>query len=451
MKYSVKIGPEKRKDKNGILISKNVPLFADIKFSGTRVFYFTGYRIDVGWDDKGKNSKDSYWDSTNEKVRKNRIGHEGKQEVKDNIINDRLDAIKAELTLFFREKTSTTKPEIISLLDNTCKKAVKTIEPSDKSEFFTMFDKYATISKFSAERKRLVKSIKNQWERFEAKRGITITFETVTLDLLRDFENYLANESTKSKANNKPEEQIKSPKGRNTIHKIMALNRAFWKFAKIEFKQQGKNIHSPFGEDGYMVPEESYGDPIYITKEERNILYNAKLDSERLQRVRDIFVFQCLIGARVGDLCQLTKANVQDGILTYIARKTKDKKPVAVNVPLSKNALEILSRYDLPDGRLLPFITDQRYNTYLKDLFRKVEINRTVTRLNPTTSEPEQVKICDIISSHMARRAFIGNLYGKVDSGIIGSMSGHIKGSKAFTRYYGVSAELQKQAIDLID
>jgi hypothetical protein len=51
----------------------------------------------------------------------------------------------------------------------------------------------------------------------------------------------------------------------------------------------------------------------------------------------------------------------------------------------------------------------------------------------------------------MARRAFIGNLYGKVDSGIISSMSGHIQGSKAFTRYYDVSTELQQQAINLID
>jgi integrase len=118
---------------------------------------------------------------------------------------------------------------------------------------------------------------------------------------------------------------------------------------------------------------------------------------------------------------------------------------------LSNNALEILSRYDYPDGRLLPFITDQRYNTYLKELFRKVEINRIVTRLNPTTGEPEQVKLSDIASSHMARRAFIGNLYGKVDSGIISSMSGHIQGSKAFTRYYNISQELQVKAINLID
>ena len=162
-------------------------------------------------------------------------------------------------------------------------------------------------------------------------------------------------------------------------------------------------------------------------------------------------IFQCLVGARVGDLCKLTKSNIDNGTLSYIPRKTKDDKPVVVTVPLSTKALEILKRYELPDGRLLPFISDQKYNKYLKDLFEEAKITRVITRLNPTTRKEEQVRICDIASSHMARRAFIGNLYGKVDSGIISSMSGHIQGSKAFTRYYDVSKELQQQAINLID
>jgi integrase len=259
-------------------------------------------------------------------------------------------------------------------------------------------------------------------------------------------------EGTKPKANESGGiDQVSSPKGKNTITAFLKITRAFWNFARKDLRQQNIEIGYPFGVDGYQIAGESYGQPIYITKEERNRLFTAELPSERLQKVRDIFVFQCLIAARVGDLCKLTKANIQNNVLSYIPRKTKDGKPVTVTVPLHNNAIEILSRYDIPDGRLLPFITDQRYNIYLKELFREVGINRIVTRLNPTTSEPEQVKICDIVSSHMARRAFVGNLYGKVDSGIISSMTGHIQGSKAFTRYYDVSPELQKEAINLID
>lgn len=447
MKYSVKIAPEKRKNKEGIIKTVNVPVFVDIRFTGTRFFYFTGYRINVDWYKKEK----STWDFNKQEVRKNGFGLEGNNVIQYNIINNRLRSIKAQLEIFFQNKTTATKLEIISLLDESCKKAVKAVRHEDKSEFFATFTKYLADSTFSKDRKIQVNGTMEQWKRYESKRNIVLAFDTFTIDILRDFEKYLKSESTKPKSRKKPTEQIPSPKGQNTIHKIIGITRAFWNYAIKEFSQVGKTIHYPFGSAGYTVPGDSYGSPIYITKEERNILSDAVLETERLQRVRDIFVFQCLIGARVGDLCKLTKDNLQNGVITYIARKTKDKKPVAVTVPLSKKALEILSHYDLPDGRLLPFITDQRYNKYLKELFKKLEINRVVTRLNPNTGEPEQVKLSEIVSSHMARRAFIGNLYGKVDSGIISSMSGHIQGSKAFTRYYDVSKELQQKAIDLID
>ena len=105
----------------------------------------------------------------------------------------------------------------------------------------------------------------------------------------------------------------------------------------------------------------------------------------------------------------------------------------------------------MPDGRLMPFITDQKYNDYLKDLFKEVGLTRSVTRQHPTTREQENVRLCDIASSHMARRSFVGNMFGKVDSAIIASMSGHVANSKSFTRYHDVSRELQQQAIKLLD
>ena len=44
--------------------------------------------------------------------------------------------------------------------------------------------------------------------------------------------------------------------------------------------------------------------------------------------------------------------------------------------------------------------------------------------------------INEIASSHLARRTFVGNAYFKVsDPNIIGKMSGHVEGSKAFSRY----------------
>jgi integrase len=432
MKYSVKISTEQRKDKQGNLIVNNVPIFADIRFAGTRMFYFTGYRIDTDKFDK-------------QQARKNSVGKEGGQPVKYGEMNERFETIKSTLQLHFKSVDKATKDQIKLLLDKAILKAVAN-DPQADAEFYGMFDKYHDVCNLSQGRKGKIKTVIQHLQRYEAKRGLKITFESVTVDLLRDFENYLRNESTTPKAGSKT--VVYKPISVTTAHNLLSLFRAFWNFARKELKRQGIELHQPFGSEGYQVPTEIYGQPVYITAAERNILFSANIESERLQRVRDIFVFQCLIGARVGDLCNMTKANIQNNTITYIPRKTKEGKPVAVSVPLHPMALEILSRYDLPDGKLLPFITDQRYNDYLKELFKEVKINRIVTRLNPTTKEPEQVKICDIVSSHMARRAFVGNLYGKVDNGIIGSMSGHVAGSRAFTRYYDVSKELQQQAIN---
>jgi len=436
MKHNVKIAPEKRKDKTGQIIVKNVPLFADIRFAGTRLFYFTGYRIDA---DK--------FNTETQEVRKNSSGYEGKREVQYNLINKRLNAIKAALVLFFQDKDKATKEQVTTLLDEVCKKSDTVESESPGSEFFEMFNHYLNMAKLSAGRKKTILNVINHWQRYADKRGIKITFERITVDLLRDFDKYLMEESTKPKSRNS-KELVRSPKGRNTTHKILAMTRAYWNFARKELKQKGIELPQIFGTDGFQLQGESYGKPVYITSSERDLLFGADIESERLRRVRDIFVFQCYIGARVGDLCKLTKANIQNNVISFIPRKTKDNKPVTVNIPLHQKALEILSRYNILDGRLLPFITDQRYNDYLKELFEKVGLTRIVTRLNPTTGEPELIRLCDIASSHMARRTFIGNLYGKIESDVIGSMTAHSPGSKAFTRYYDISEELQQAAID---
>lgn len=433
MKYNVKIAPERRKDKTGQIRIEDVPLFADIRFGGIRLFYFTGYRIDV-----------EKFDTSTQRMKKNSAGREGSRKVQYNEINDRLSRIAAALTLHFQNRDSTTRQEVVDALDATIKKGKRQEQTVAVADFFSMFEHYIKVTNVSAIRKRNIQSIVNHWRAYEADRNITISFEAITPDLLRDFERYLKAGSPQYKSR---KEGGTPPKGINTVHKTLAMTRAFMNFARVELKQQGINIKYPFGRGGYLIPGEVYGTPIYITSDERDKLFNAELASERLQQVRDIFVFQCLIGARVGDLCKLTKANIQDGAITYIPRKTKDGKPVNITIPLHPKAMEIIDRYNMPDGSLLPFITDQRYNVYLKELFREVGINRIVTRMNPTTGQEEQVKICDIASSHMARRTFVGNLYGKVDNGIIGSMTGHTPGSKAFSRYYDVSKDLQKDAI----
>ena len=167
---------------------------------------------------------------------------------------------------------------------------------------------------------------------------------------------------------------------------------------------------------------------------------------------RDIFVFQCLIGCRMGDLIKFTKQSIINGAIEYIPRKTKEGRPLTVRVPLNPTALEIIARYKNCEGdKLLPFISEQKYNVSIKRIFKAAGLKRLVTVINPTTREEEKKVLYEIASSHLARRTFVGNLYKQVkDPNLVGALSGHKEGSRAFARYREIDDEMKKELANLL-
>ena len=200
---------------------------------------------------------------------------------------------------------------------------------------------------------------------------------------------------------------------------------------------------------------EKYGTPYYLTLEERNLIADTDLSgNSRLETLRDIFIFQCLVGCRVSDLITLKSSNIIDGRLEYVARKTKDKKPVTISVPLNTRAAKLVEKYKGVDeeGRLFPFISPQKYNDAIKEVLTTCKVTRMVTILNAATGIEEQRPINEVASSHMGRRSFIGCLYKQVkDPNLIGSMSGHAEGSKAFARYRAIDDETKRSVVKLIE
>ena len=65
---------------------------------------------------------------------------------------------------------------------------------------------------------------------------------------------------------------------------------------------------------------------------------------------------------------------------------------------------------------------------YIKFELDFAGIHRMVTVLNPLTRQPEQKMLCDVATSHTARKTFIGNLYAKVkDQALPLSLTGHTR------------------------
>ncbi|MDD3787072.1 MAG: phage integrase SAM-like domain-containing protein [Petrimonas sp.] len=321
--------------------------------------------------------------------------------------------------------------------------------------FFEAFDEFLNKRKLSTVRINNFKVIKRALQRYEIykkyiRQPIILTFDNITSDTLIDIENFMRNEHQyyidyPDIYAQIPEKRTPQKRGQNTINDIFTKIRTFILWAIKE----KKTTNNPF--ENYTVEECVYGTPYYISIDERNTLYNADLTKRpQLAIQRDIFVFQCLIGCRVGDMYKMTKDNVMNGAIEYVARKTKENRPITVRVPLNSIALEILDRYpDCP--KLLPFISEQKYNDAIKDMFLIAGLTRLVTVINPTTREEEKKPLNEIASSHIARRSFVGNLYKQVkDPSLVGSLSGHKEGSKAFARYRDIDDDMKKELVDLL-
>ena len=165
-----------------------------------------------------------------------------------------------------------------------------------------------------------------------------------------------------------------------------------------------------------------------------------------------MFVFQCMVGCRHGDLVSFTPKNIIDGVLEYIPIKTKGKSGAVVRVPLVPKAMAIVHGHcHGEDAPLFPRCYNSKYNEAIRCILKRAGVKSVVTVINPRTRKEEKKPLCDVATSHIARRTFIGNLYRQVkDPNLVASMSGHANGSVAFQRYRAIDDDMKKSLVVLI-
>ena len=238
------------------------------------------------------------------------------------------------------------------------------------------------------------------------------------------------------------------PRSKNTMRDLMKKITAFFNWCKET------NLIKETPMKGFKIDGELYGTPTYLTKEEMETVSTMDLSQWPDYAVqRDIFIFQCCVGCRVSDMMRLKKGDVVNGAIEYIPRKTISENPRTVVVPLNNTALTIVKRYkDKPGDRLLPFILPQSYNEAIRYVLRICGINRMVTIIDPLTRTEVKKPLCDIASSHLARRTFTAILYKNVkDQNMVASLTGHAEGSRAFARYRDIDREMKNDLVKLLD
>lgn len=112
----------------------------------------------------------------------------------------------------------------------------------------------------------------------------------------------------------------------------------------------------------------------FLEKQELKAMLNKEITITRLAQVRDIFCFCCLTGLAFTDVQQLKAEHLVADIHGKIwIRKARQKTKNMCNIPLLDEAQKIIDRYrDHPycqtHGVLLPVCSNQKMNSYLKEL-----------------------------------------------------------------------------------
>ena len=115
-------------------------------------------------------------------------------------------------------------------------------------------------------------------------------------------------------------------------------------------------------------------DKEFLTEKELNTIEMKEFDNERLNEVRDVFVFCCYTGLAYSDVAKLNNKNIVIGIKggkQINLKRTKTN--VTANIPLLSKPLQLLQKYQndefcIFNDKLLPVKSNQKQNAYLKEI-----------------------------------------------------------------------------------
>jgi integrase len=172
---------------------------------------------------------------------------------------------------------------------------------------------------------------------------------------------------------------------------------------------------------------------IYITKEELKTIWEYKFENERLERVRDLFVFACSTGLRESDFSIVKPENIKNDELFITTVKTSDP----LIIPLNSYSRAVLKKYD----NVLPRYSQQKFNDYIKEVVQEIGLDtpeQVITYKKGVRIETTVPKY-ELVTSHTGRRTFITQCIMRgIPIPVIRSMTGH-KDLKSFQKYIKIT------------
>ena len=215
----------------------------------------------------------------------------------------------------------------------------------------------STVTKFDTSINRLKEYIRSNYHRDD------IMLAELDGQFIRDFDFWL--KTDKHCQNNSALKHLKNLK---KVIRIALANDWIKKdpFYGIHFKQDEVNVE-------------------FLSREELDILMNKEFTIKRLEQVRDVFVFCCFTALAFVDVQQLSREHlIKDNNGALWIRKARQKTNQMCNVPVLSIPQRILRKYEdnaecIKKGVLLPVISNQRMNAYLKEIADLCGITKRLT------------------------------------------------------------------------
>ena len=190
---------------------------------------------------------------------------------------------------------------------------------------------------------------------------------------------------------------------------------------------------------------------IFLTWAELTKLREYKIPETKkyLDRVRDVFLFQCFTGLRYSDVFNLKRSDIKENHIEITTIKTADSLIIELNNH-SKNILDKYNDVHFEDDKVLPVITNQKMNDYLKELAELAEINEPVREVYYKGNQriDETTPKYALLGTHAGRRTFICNALSLgIPAQVVMKWTGH-SDYKAMKPYVDIADEIKANAMD---
>ena len=408
--------------KDGVLIVENVPIRMRVNFASKRIEFTTGYRIDA-----------AKWDADKQRV-KNGCSNKLKQAASE--INVSLLGYYTEIQDIFKkfevEKIIPTQEQIKEAFNALHKPIEEEVKPrkSTPNAFYKIFDEFvrdcgrqndwtdSTYEKFAV--------VKNHLMNFRD----GLTFDFFDEKGLNDYVTYLRD--------------VKEMRN-STIGKQLSFLKWFLRWA---FR---KGVHQNNAYDSYKPKLKSTQKKIiFLTWEELNKLREFEMPAAKqaLDRARDVFLFQCFTGLRYSDVFNLRRSDIKGDHIEVTTVKTSD----SLIIELNNHSKAILDKYKdvaFEDDKVLPVITNQKMNDYLKELAELAGINEPVRQTYYRGNEriDEVTPKYALLGIHAGRRTFICNALALgIPPQVVMKWTGH-SDYKAMKPYIDIADDIKANAM----